>query len=133
MNKDDLQFALGNFESSYITSFNVDLFNKEIVLDIVIYEADKEINHQIAFQNVSAFYFSNGSGSRRFELKKWELIELSDIGFHRHPVDHIACTNDIPEVLSHNCDPNFRLEMWGAVLLIEAKEVIIDDKLYQAI
>jgi hypothetical protein len=133
MKNNDLQLVLGIFEASYIRNFRVDLFNKKIILDITVYEVNKEENHKIIFQDVSVFYFSNGSGEQRFNTEKWDLMELSDIGYYKPSKDHINYINDTHGTLPHTSNPNFNLDIWGTVFLIEAKEVIIDDKVYQAI
>jgi hypothetical protein len=132
MKNNNLNQVLGSFEASYIQKLDVDLLNKKISLTVLRYNNENPENHAIVFRGVSAFYFSNGSGDLRFNTEPWELIELSGIGYYQPSRDHITCINDTPGTLPRNSDPNFNLDIWGTVFLIEAKEVVIDDVIFQA-
>jgi elongation factor P hydroxylase len=128
----DLKNAIGYFEASVVEKFNIDLLAKKISLKVVINNNEKVENHEIIFQGVSAFYFSNGQGDARFNLYNWDSIEISDIGYYEQPKDHITCMHGELGTHLNNSDPNFNLDIWGTLFLIEAQEVIIDNVIYQA-
>jgi len=128
----DLEQAIGYFEASIVQKFDIDLLNKRIFINIKANHNGKFENHEIMFHGISAFYFSNGPDNARFNTRPWNYIELSDIGFHRDPKDHITCIHDNPKSLQYNSDPNFNLDIWGKLFLIEAQEVTIDGVIYQA-
>jgi hypothetical protein len=129
---DDLKKAISYFEASVVQRFNIDLLAKKIILNVVINNDVKVENHEIIFQGVSAFYFSNGQGDSRFNLHTWESIEISDIGYYEQPKDHITCMHGELGTHLNNSDPNFNLDIWGTLFLIEAQEVKIDNVVYQA-
>ena len=132
--KRDIEDAIGYFEATYVEKFDIDLFNKSITLKIKTDDNGKPEYHTIIFQGISAFYFSsNGPGERKFYAPIWDdFMELSSVGYYKSPKDHITRIFDKPGTSQYNSNPNFNLEIWSSIFLIEANEVVIDDVVYPA-
>jgi hypothetical protein len=76
---------------------------------------------------VSAFCFVGGSDELRFDKEPWLVMELSSIHYFPEPVeriDHFRVRNQ--EAEQHRVYPNFLLEIWLALLYIEARSVVIN-------
>lgn len=130
----ELEHAIASLEATYIKELKIDLFTNTIFVSTLTQYDDQQnpVNHEVTFRQVSAVYFSNGPENRRFNVKALDLIEISDVEYHNPPKNHITCVHDKPGIPHYNSDPNFRLELWSAALLIEAEEVVVDGILYQA-
>jgi hypothetical protein len=124
--------ALNHFWASIIEKFEINPFLYQISIDLKIFSSESiSENHNVVFKGVSSFCFINDKGEERFKMPEWENTELSEIYFSNQPTDHITYQDEKIDTRHFSADPNFYLEMWSSVFLIEAKEIVIDSVHYQ--
>jgi hypothetical protein len=134
MNTDNqINIAIGFLWASFIENINFDLWNLQISFDLLIYEADNARKHKLVFDSVSSFFFVNGEGDTRFNGHQWENAELSEIHYFKTPMDHIKHKSDKVGTPQFATEPNFYIEIWDTVLMIEAKAIVVDNIKYVVI
>jgi hypothetical protein len=132
MSEQEINNALGEFWGSTITDLRMDIKKLMMTLDIAIATKRCMSTHVIEFEQVSAFFFVNGDGDKRLITESWDNVELSEIYYNEHPQDHLQHHHDKVGTPKYYAECNFSLELWSALLLIEAKSVVIDGTRYAA-
>jgi hypothetical protein len=122
--------AVNSLWASFIEKIGFDICNLRIQFNLVFRRTEEIEKHELIFEGVSSFFFVNGEGDRRFNTSQWENAELSEIYYFEKPSDLIRHTNDKPNMPQYISEPNFYLEIWGAVFMIEAKAIILDGSRY---
>ena len=135
MTEYSIENALKHFEASGLESINLDFQSSKLSINLSVSPLIDPVRHpQIIFEGVSAFFFCNGEGEQRFMTDKgnWiELVELLYYGRENNHQMHISYRFDKPGTAEYSATPNFYLEMWDGVFVIEAKEIIIDGVKYK--
>lgn len=136
MTKHPIENALSYFEASRLEKITLDFHSLQLTIELSASPLiDSAKNHQIVFEGISAFFFCNGEGEQRFKTDRKDWIELIELLYYTKDENyqmHISYRFDKPGTTEYNATPNFYLEMWDGMFVIEAKEIIIDGVKYKA-
>jgi len=137
MRSNEIQSALLKLWSSGLEKIDMDIHGLQLSIDLIT-GSPKDMAktpHRVVFEGVSAFFFSNGEGEDRFTTEKRNWVEMTELDYYgrdRGDQMHLSYYFDKPNTPGYSANPNFYLEMWGSILVVEAKEVIIDGIRYTA-
>ena len=90
-----------------------------------------EKHYQLDFEGVSAFFFCNEQGDKRFNTEEWSWAELSGAHF-QEPDDDNKIHIEYIKSKEYIAVPNFYLELWSSLFGIEASAVVVDGVRYKA-
>jgi hypothetical protein len=127
---EEIDRILGKLWESTITSFQFDFSLHQLKLELVAIEGGKQSKYAVIFGGVSAFFFVNGQGEKRFDLSDWNYAELSEIYHFDHKEIQVNTITTEKGFYPHSVTPNIFIESWSSNLFIEAKSVSINDDYY---
>jgi len=128
-----LEEKLNELWEAHIESYNFDLINLQLVMQLKRYVTDTDFaDCTLEFHKVSTVYFVNGFGEGRkrifppYEEGSW--LELTSIGLIEQSMEfHLqAQKNDVSWFSSRTGGANIVMEIWGASLFLECESIIID-------
>jgi len=141
-----LDETLGRLWSSRVDKFTVDAWRCRLFMNLTSTEFGKDTLFELIFSRVSGFsflhnienYSATGHSSERFEflgedeVEPSDYTELTSVHYRSTPSyqvvwNHLTAKN--PLVVSFR--PNFLLEMWSSLLLIEAMDVTINKETFE--
>lgn len=135
MKTDNLVEVLERIYSYQISSLEFDILRNRIEINAYITPNDIKKELQIIFMGVSSFYFVENIGENRFRLIDPELneyLELTSIGYYPKGIGKTLV--NLPKerwAELYYSNPNLALEIWSSMLLIEARNIIINGKEYK--
>jgi hypothetical protein len=80
-----LKAVLDNLWANVIDEMNIDVFNHRITFTTKAIDNGTITNYQLTFEEISSFYFVEGTGEERFNLLEPEedsYLELTSIEYH---------------------------------------------------
>lgn len=129
-----LKARLDNLWANVIDEMNIDVFNHRITFTTRAIDSGIITNYQLTFEEVSSFYFVEGTGEERFKLLEPEVdsyLELTSIDYHPKGIGLISVMSKTEEwVNQYISNSNFTLEIWNSMLFVEAKRVVINGKTF---
>lgn len=133
--KDSLNNLLNEMWAAIIEKYEFDLLKSTISFDLKTIDNGIETKYKMVFEGVSAWYFIENSGDLRFNttdsFDDQDYLELTSIDFYRMGVGQIKPSSKEESWVNEYCsNPNIALEIWNALLLIEAKRIIINGSKY---
>jgi hypothetical protein len=127
MSDAELNEILGRFWGAIIKSFVVDVCNQRIIFSLEIHHINQEVEwHEVVFLGVSSYFFVYGKGPARFPHGSWDNAEFTEIHITNPPGHHIQHMSDKKSAPQYQADYNVYIEVWSAVLMIEATAITID-------
>ena len=125
---EQLYEEFGKIWASKINNFEINLLYRTIKLDLEIGGSDK--TYQVIFEGVSSYYYIVGNKKAAVDVQPGYYSELTEIYYS--PGEQLVLQQNIAHINKpyHHSYPNFWLEIWESVLLIEAKAFIINGKRY---
>lgn len=132
----DLQLKLKQLWAGKIKKLDFDLLNGKITLSVEVIEDGKVNDFEVDFIDVSAHYYLKNNGSSRFsfyEVDDGDYLELTSVDYYASGIGDIVI-NSLTDawVREYYSKANFVLEIWSAILLIEAKAIEINNVTYGA-
>ncbi|MDR9793122.1 hypothetical protein Q8A72_09045 [Aeribacillus pallidus] len=134
MGNADIQKILDKLWGAEILDTQVDLLNDIIKFKIKITD-DKVVKfHEIAFIDVSSFYFVKDSEEFRFNFydrEKVDFLELTSIHYQNEPLGelHFCLPNEEEWSKQYHSKVNIIIEIWDSILLIETRKISLDGKI----
>lgn len=127
-----LKGYLDNLWANVIEEMNIDVFNHSITIATKVIDNGKTTNNQLTFEEVSSFYFIEGTGDERFNLLAPEedsYLELTSIDYHPKGVGVISVKSKSENwVKQYISNSNFSIEIRSSMLFVEAKRLVINGK-----
>ncbi|QHZ45959.1 YxiG family protein [Bacillus sp. NSP9.1] len=127
---------LNEMWAAVIEKYEFDMLKNSISFELKTIDNGLEAKHKMIFKGVSAWYFIEDSGEDRFntidETEDQDYLELTSIDFYKNGIGQIK-PSSIEEdwVNQYYSNANFALEIWDALLLVEAKSIIINGNKYE--
>ncbi|MFN2746773.1 hypothetical protein ACINLE_18475 [Bacillus sp. z60-18] len=127
---------LNEMWAAVIEKYEFDMLKNSISFELKTIDNGLETKHKMIFKGVSAWYFIEDSGEDRFntidETEDQDYLELTSIDFYKNGIGQIK-PSSIEEdwVNQYYSNANFALEIWDALLLVEAKSIIINGNKYE--
>jgi hypothetical protein len=125
MEESALVKAINKLWAAKVIKYDFDINDMKISFELSIVEKDKEIIYELEFYDVKSFYYLNSSKTPR-SLIPWENIELTEIHYITEFDEIIYTSKNKKTITKISSNPNFYLELWSDVLLIEAGKIKID-------
>lgn len=126
----DIQSALNTVWAGYVEHYNFDLLSHKVKFDIRITKNGEVTRHKLVFTSIASFYFVEGMGDERFnrpESDEGDCIELSSVRFFQNGIGDLSLSPNDSWKNRYPGVPNFAIEMWNAMLFIEAASVALDE------
>ena len=135
MDSFELQQQLNKLWAGTIEELDFNIHNHTISFKIKSKWGDTIEKFNVIFSDVSSFYFVQAIGKRRLVLSKPELgdyKELTSINFYKDGVGKITVESSASWAQQWYSSANFVIEIWDSILFIEAKAVIVNNKIFGA-
>lgn len=130
-----LKENLDDLWANVIDTMDIDVFNHRIVFDTRAIDNGIVTNYKLTFEKVSSFYFTEDAGENRFNLLEPDeesYLELTSIDYHPKGIGLISIKSKTEDwVKQYISNANFSIEIWNAILFVEAKRVIINGKVFE--
>ncbi|WP_088069947.1 YxiG family protein [Gottfriedia luciferensis] len=138
MESDKLKYLKENLDdlwANVIDEMNIDVFNHRIVFDTRAINDGIVKNYKLIFEDVSSFYFLENTSENRFnllELDEDSYLELTSIYYYPKGIGLISINSKTDDnwVKQYSSNSNFSIEIWNSMLFVEAKRVVINDKVF---
>ncbi|MGG3675515.1 hypothetical protein ABEU95_02085 [Heyndrickxia faecalis] len=133
--KNRLFDLLNEMWAAIIESYEFDILKNTISFELKTIDNGYENKYKVVFEGVTAWYFVENTGEERLNIKadveEGDYLELTSIDFYMGGIGEIK-PSSIKEdwVNQYYSNANFALEIWDALLLIEAKSIIINGNKY---
>jgi hypothetical protein len=131
---EQLKAWLDNLWANVIDEINIDVFNHRITFSTKAIDNGTITNYQLTFEEVSSFYFVEGTGEDRFNLLEPEedsYLELTTIDYHPNGIGSITVKSKTEEwVKRYISNSNFTIEIWNSMLFVEAERLVINGKTF---
>lgn len=121
---------LGKLWESTIISFQFDFSLHQLKLELFAVVSGKQSTYTVIFSGITAFFFVNDKGERRFDISPWNYAELSEIYHIDHSEVQIHAITTEKGFYPHSVNPNIFIESWSSNLFLEAKSVSINGDSY---
>lgn len=130
-----LKECLNDLWANVIDDMNIDVFNNRIKFTTRAIDGGTVTKYQLTFEEVSSFYFLEDMGERRFNLLEADdrvgYLEFTSIDYHPKGIGLISIKSKTEEwVKQYVSTANFSIEIWNSMLFVEAKRVVINDKVF---
>lgn len=132
--EDQLTALLNELWASTIKKYDFNILKNTISFELKTIDMGHEAHHQLIFEGVSAWYYVENIGARRFITKDDEdyYLELTSIDFYKRGIGEIKPWSISEEWANqYYANANFALEIWSSLLLIEAKSVVINGNRFE--
>lgn len=119
---------------SIINDFNVNLNKHTIEMEVSRIDGNIKKNYQLKISGVTSFYYHDPGSYFNDDIastEEWEYAELSEIVYDNKLYKVYVEPKDILEPYKESFIPNIVMEIWNCKLLIKAKEIEINNKLYK--
>jgi len=127
---EQLKAYLDDLWANVIDEMNIDVLNHRIAFTTKAIDNGKLTNYHLTFEEVSSFYFVEGTGEERFNLlepDKDSYLELTSIEYHPKGIGLISVKSKTEEwVNKYISNSNFSIEIWNSMLFVEAKRLTIN-------
>lgn len=135
---DSFTERLNDMWASIIERYEFDILKKTINFELKTIDNGYVNRIKIVFEGVTAWYFVENVGderlSTRFNDEKNDYLELTSIDFYKKGIGQIKATSIEEDWINqYYSNANFALEIWNALLLIEAKSIVINGERYTLI
>jgi hypothetical protein len=120
----DLNDAIGELWGGIIDSLEFDYFNHLLTLKIRIIDNEIESHHTLQIKNICGFLWINDSGIFKYQLEGPPYKELTSIHYNETIKEIVKI--DADWCSQYRLTPNFALEIWEQILLVEASEIELD-------
>ncbi|MBP3041773.1 hypothetical protein J9303_20230 [Bacillaceae bacterium Marseille-Q3522] len=133
--EDRFNDLLNEMWAAVIDTYEFDILKNTIRFELKTIDNGYENKIKLIFEGVSAWYFVENIGEERHNTKDKaeddDYLELTSIDYYKGGIGEIKPLSvDEEWVLQYYSNANFALEIWNALLLIEAKSVIINGSKY---
>ncbi len=130
-----LENLLNSLWANVVEQQSIDIFNHKIMFRTKLIENGSIMRYKVMFEGVSSFYFLENTGDDRFnshEPEEDDYLELTSIDYHPNGIGLISVQSKTEEwVQKYIANANFSLELWNAMLFIEAKKITINDLIFE--
>lgn len=126
----DINKLLEPLWSTIIEQFDVNMKDHSIKLIINSCENKVETSYTVIFDDVAAYSWINGSfeqGKDRYDSEKWNFIDLTSLIYTTNAKISVIANFNENKFFS---TPNFMIEIWNSILLIEAGKLTINGITY---
>lgn len=130
----EIQTLLNNLWAAKIESIDFKLLSDKILLGLKVEEDQRITSHTLEFLEVSSYYYLKNTGTERFnfdEIEKGSFLELTSIDYYPKGIGSIKITAEEEWTAQYYSNANFALEIWNAILFIEAKIISLDGRSFQ--
>ena len=133
--EDRLSDLLNEMWAAVIESYEFDILKSTISFEVKTIDNGYENKYKLTFEGVSAWYFIENTGEERLNTKGYfeegDYLELTSIDFYVGGIGQIKASS-IEEVWvnQYYSNANFGLEIWNALLLVEAQSITINGNKY---
>ncbi|WP_139905467.1 YxiG family protein [Clostridium thermarum] len=113
-----------------IEEFDINMKEHYIKLVIKSCENNIETSFIVIFKDVTAYSWVNSSfeqGKDRSDIEQWTFMDLTSITYNPNAKLNVEGSLLNKKIFAK---PNFLLEIWNTMLLIEANKLIINDNVY---
>lgn len=134
LSKNKLQNKLNELWAGIIELLEFDILKNTISFIIKVIEYGEEKKYNVIFNGVSSYYFVHDSGEKRYNLfdpEEGEYLELTSIYYYENVLDIKIESLTEKWAKQYSSNANFVLEIWSSMLFIEAKNVIINKKIFE--
>lgn len=133
--EEQLSNTLNDLWASIIESYEFDILKSTISFELKTIDNGCENKYRIVFAGVSTWYFVKNAGEKRLNkiaaLNEDDYLELTSIDFYEEGIGQIKPLSTEENWVNHYySNANFALEIWNALLLVEAKTIIINGYKY---
>lgn len=133
--EEQLSNTLNDLWASIIESYEFDILKNTISFELKAIDNGCENKYRIVFAGVSAWYFVKNASEKRLNkmvaLNEGDYLELTSIDFYEGGIGQIKPLSTEENWVNHYySNANFALEIWNALLLVEAKTIIINGYKY---
>lgn len=126
---------LNDLWEGIVEKYVFDVMKHTVSFHLRITEAGVVSHHNLEFQGVVAFYFVTGFEDKRFahlwEPEEGDVLELTTIRHIDEGVGELTTAELAPNWQPYPSIPNFALEIWEAMLFLEARSVVVDGTSYE--
>lgn len=130
-----LKSYLNQLWAGVIEEFEISPLNHTITLTIKSTEYGIEKKFNIVFGEVSAYFFVENNGDKRFNLLSYDeedYLELTSIEYYEDGVGKVMIESSTSRWTDqYFSSANFVLEIWSSVLFIEANTVGINGEIFK--
>ena len=131
----ELQECLNQMWATIIEKLEFNIIEHTITLQLKAIDNGIENQVFVVFGDVTAYYFINNTGEQRDTLTLYEeddYLELTSIYYYGDGIGNIEI-NSSPDLLleKYFSSANFVLEIWSAMLFIEAKTFYFDGNVFK--
>ena len=133
--EDRLSDLLNEMWAAIIERYEFDILKNTISFELKTIDNGYENKYKMIFEGVTAWYFVENTGEERLNtkanVKEDDYLELTSIDFYVGRIGQIK-PSSIEEdwVNQYYSNANFALEIWNALLLVEAKSIVINGNKY---
>lgn len=130
-----LQDSINELWDNIIEDMTIDVLNHTITFKTKAIRTGSITRHELQFREVSAFYFVGNNGEQRFDLlprETGDFLEITAIWHYPNGVGKISIAATAEEWAEQfYSNANFSIEIWSAILFIEAKKIVIDQEVFE--
>lgn len=129
-----LENLLNKLWGSSIKKLEFDVLRNSITFELTTVDLEEATDYHVTFIGVSSHYYTRNNGASRlapFSFEEGDYLELTSIDYFKAGVGEIAIHAPEKEwVGGYKASANFALEIWSALLFIEATSVRINDQYF---
>lgn len=121
---DDMICAINSIYCSTINDIDFNVSNKEITFKLTLTDNGNISHHTMQFKNVTAFlWIEKPKDSQAYSFPDCDYYELTSITFEK-----IDTKTENDWLQQYPMEYNVAIEIWETALLINAKELLIDNQ-----
>jgi len=133
--EEQLSNTLNDLCASIIESYEFDILENTISFDLKTIDNGCENKYKMIFSGVSTWYFVKDTSEKRLNtmtvVDEDDHLELTSIDFYEEGIVQINPLSTEENWVNHYySNANFALEIWNALLLVEAKTIVINGYKY---
>lgn len=128
-----LQEGFADLWGSIILETKFNLIQDEITMDLKSIDHGETTYYKLRFCEVSAYYYAKNTVENRYEFydeDKVEYLEITTIDYENDIIVNLQVPDEKEWSQDYSSQFNVSLEIWNSILYIEARQVIINDKIY---
>lgn len=109
---------------STIKNIDINIFHKEINIDLLLVENGIESEHFLKLKNCSAFLWSEKNKKDvMYNFDEYEYYELTSV-----VLEKMCVMTDDEWLKNYSLEYNVVIEIWNSALLVKVDTIVVDDK-----
>ncbi|GGE71581.1 hypothetical protein [Priestia taiwanensis] len=118
-----------------ILDIHIDMLNDAITMKLKIVEDDQIRNHEVVFLDVASYYYTKNEQNHRYDFYDSEQVNYLEVTTveQLYPLGKVKLHIPDNEEWSewYGTDVNIMLEIWNAILCIDARRISFDGELFE--